>query len=197
MSVPRMWTGSVLNQHINFIHFKIPRKKEAHQFNKCGKLLVSLGSLMAYMRTHSGSRPYQCQECGYKFTTGSVLNRHINFIHFKIPRKKEAHQCNKGGEIFIVSLGSLMAYMRTHSGSRPYQCQECGYKFTTGSVLNRHINFSHFKIPRKNEAHQCNKCGEILVSLGFLIAYMRTHSGSRPYQCQECRYKFTTRSVLN
>ena len=110
---------------------------------------------MAYMCTHSGCRPYQFQECGYKFTTGSVLNRRINFIHFKIPRKKEAHQCNKCGKI-LVSLGSLTAYMRTQSDSRSYQCQECEYldRLTTESALKRHNKFIHLKLPRKKEAHQ-------------------------------------------
>ena len=140
----------------------------------CPKSFRQSGHIIAHTCTHSGVGPYQCQECGYKFTTGSVLNRHFNFIHFKIPRKKEAHQCNKCGNI-SVSLGSLMAYMRTHSGSRPYQCEECRYKFTTGSVLNRHINFIHFKIPLKKEARLLSS----LITV-FTLYLIHTHKLKPP-----------------
>ena len=66
------------------------------------------GGLSAYLRTHTGSKPFKCEVCSRRFKVSSSLAKHIRVHSGKKPFKCEF--CEKA---FIVS-SNLSQQIRAH-----------------------------------------------------------------------------------
>lgn len=50
---------------------------------------------------------------------------------------------------------------------------------------------------KKGKGHMpCNICGRIFNHRNSLVYHMRSHSGDRPHQCEQCGKNFFTKSAL-
>ena len=45
----------------------IPTDKKIHQFSECGKAFTCANYLCRHERSHSGGKPYECNQCGKDF----------------------------------------------------------------------------------------------------------------------------------
>nr|XP_010945385.2 zinc finger protein 296 [Camelus bactrianus] len=77
----------------------------------CTKTLSSFSNLKVHMRSHTGERPYACDQCPYACAQSSKLNPNSS---------------------------NLTVHRRSHTGERPYVCELCSYACAQSSKLNRH-----------------------------------------------------------
>ena len=79
--------------------------------------------------SHSGKRPFQCDDCDKAFKHSSSL-----VIHKMTHSGEKPFQCDECDKAFKLSF-SLVQHRRIHSGERPFQCDECDKTFRLSSFL--------------------------------------------------------------
>lgn len=121
----------------------------------------------------TGERPYICDQCGASFAYSSILAKHKKSVHQKI-RSFACQICDKR---FIVK-SKLSEHLFTHSGERPFVCDQCGRAFNRSSTLETHTLRVHQKHIR---LHPCTICDKRFFMLAELKKHSRTHTGTYLY----------------
>ncbi|KAJ1631974.1 hypothetical protein T492DRAFT_869005, partial [Pavlovales sp. CCMP2436] len=157
------------------------------------------GALELHKRTHSGERPYGCDEldCDFRAAEAGALK-----VHKRTHSGERPYACDEPGcEYRATTSGSLVTHKRTHSderpyagdqpgGERPYACDkpDCDFKATIPSWLAMHKH--------THSGERCFPCDEpgceySATQPGNLKSHKRTHSGKRPYACDApgCDYR--------
>ena len=69
------------------------------------------------------------------------LSFHIRTKHSTDQTK--VHQCPHCPYSTKHSAASLQYHIRTHTGEKPYSCEECDQRFTQSGYLNAHMRTKH------------------------------------------------------
>ena len=170
-----------LLQHMRFKHGKA---EKMYKCNICGNNYVQPGSLYVHQRKHIGGE-FECATCGTIYDTVFKLRKHLSRHKGKY---KECDICHK------QFMGSMTMHLRTHSGEKPFKCTYCQQQFSIGGNLRNHIKRVHL-LSKINECEQCIICTKNIY-VRHMESHMLFHSGSRPYQCNECGKSFTIRDRL-
>ncbi|KAH9418732.1 hypothetical protein DERP_004058 [Dermatophagoides pteronyssinus] len=140
------------------------------------ELANSLGTTITKIVSPSDYKPMKGKGKGNRkprISFISVVNG-ITLGSDGIRRKFHCSHCGNGKSFKTKS--HLQRHMLTHTGEKPYQCQECGAKFNQSSSLRNHIIAIH----TKRFPHTCTTCGK-----GFLMpAVLQKHISATGHQSE-------------
>ncbi|KRY09844.1 CLK4-associating serine/arginine rich protein [Trichinella patagoniensis] len=153
--------------------------------------------------------PLECTECGKTFSQRQCLRRHlrshVNFI--QCPVSGCTHKASKSGMARHVKenhADKLVDQRKEDSLLREklhFVCPNCGKHFAIARYLTRHVQRMHEgKKGKPRRLYECSVegCGLKFRSLVQLTDHNNTHTGSKPYVCEEsgCGHTFACRSSL-
>ncbi|GMR31149.1 hypothetical protein PMAYCL1PPCAC_01344, partial [Pristionchus mayeri] len=105
----------------------------------------------SFLEDEESRKPFNCEECGKRFTSQQYLENHlITHLDKDDPRKKRS-ECKVCGRT-LAGASSLSAHMQTHldendpeqaAKKRPFKCEECGIRFRNNANLRNHTKNAH------------------------------------------------------
>ena len=141
-----------------------------------------------HFRTHTGEKPFECQECHKHFGDSTGLKYHL-ITHSRI-RVKEL-KCGICNKKFVYSGSLNRHYLYKHKKVKKNSCNFCGKSFSGLTKLTTHM-ITHTKV----KAYKCQFCSNDFQSSGSLKIHIRVHAHEKLFQCQYCAQKFNCRSEL-
>ncbi|XP_048488140.1 zinc finger protein 37 [Plutella xylostella] len=88
---------------------------------------------------------------------------------------------------------SIVEHMKQIHNSRVYVCADCGIVIRKRAEYNKHIaTHSGASQPQKKQ-HECDICHKRCGSRNLLIEHMNYHKGNKPYCCEECGKRFSSK----
>ena len=85
---------------------------------------------------HSEERSFSCEYCDYRGKTKKFLDSHM------LCHKEPKHECPHCGKMFR-QISSFKHHIMTHTGEKPYHCQECSFKCIQPYDLTKHYSKTH------------------------------------------------------
>lgn len=117
----------------------------------------------------------------------------IDWIALNAPTQEKSftNVINVHSTYLSAHKGCLTVHLRTHTGKKPYKCDQCAYSTTTKNSLAIHLRTHTGERPYK-----CDQCTYLTTTKSSLSVHFRTHTGEKPYKCDQCTYSYTRKGTL-
>jgi KRAB domain-containing zinc finger protein len=145
--------------------------------DQCPKFVADKGNLKKHLRTHSFERPYLCNNCPKAFAQERYLKQHILNTHKQVEKIPSLH--------FAESLLRLEKTELMNSNEKPYHCPECPKSFNHIAHLKTHLRTHSGEKP-----FSCELCSKCFVDKDAVKKHMKTHTDEKPFLCYRCPKAF-------
>ncbi|XP_075392356.1 zinc finger protein 296 [Tenrec ecaudatus] len=187
----------------------------------CKKTLSSFSNLKVHMRSHTGERPYACDQCPYACAQSSKLNRHKKThrqVQTPSPCSSDTGQVQSAiappePANHATAPASTLQSSRGEGAAATAGVQEPGAPGGGASQASPGAATSDqdsepstsqvSPVPRKavsksrGPGGSCEFCGKYFANSSNLTVHRRSHTGERPYACEFCSYACAQSSKLN
>ncbi|XP_077186581.1 uncharacterized protein LOC143834000 [Paroedura picta] len=167
-------------------HPRIYVREKPFECAECGNKFSNVRTLKRHVRIHTGERPFECSQCGKKFSRSYDLQ-----LHERIHTGERPFECLQCGKKFSRK-HHLKFHVRIHTGERPFECSQCGKKFRRSCDLQLHE-----RIHTGERPFECSQCGKKFIRSSDLQLHKRIHTGERPFECSQRGEKFGQHNHLN
>ena len=111
-------------------------KEKSFTCSLCSKMFGRRDSLKKHMKIHSEDKPFLCMDCGKSFAHSQQLT-----VHAVCHSEHKPFLCGKT----FSKKDCLKDHCTSHSGSRTFECPECGKALVRGEHLKYHLKSMHDK----------------------------------------------------
>ena len=184
---------SKLKEHVRMVHelTKEEREKEKKfSCDICGHNFNRLDRLKTHQRVHSVDATFVCDVCNAPFNALYLLHNHQEHKHPEDYKKKLT--CKTCNQTFRTPT-DLKKHETTHTGIKPFACDQCDASFFNKGGLNYHLQNMHLKVPKKPV--YCNFCEKKGYWDGWLIRHKKKCKGPQ-HKCETCGKLFKSENAL-
>ncbi|XP_048482371.1 zinc finger protein 26 isoform X2 [Plutella xylostella] len=195
---------SRLTRHCASVHKIGPvfEKEKNKMCETCGKGFSSNHQLANHLRTHTGERPWRCEECPAAFAQNGSFYMHMKRMHGKTidrhGRETRADKvcCDVCGKEFSARCTLKVHYDYYHLKKTKFHCDTCDKYCRSAADLRKHAN-THASAARA--AIPCDTCGKTFKTRGAHTQHMKKHGLTvveRPFKCRSCDAAYSVRTNL-
>lgn len=138
-----------------------------------------------------GSSKYRCEKCSRSFYYEKSYLKHLKVNHGV--QTDTTLRCDVCQQTFRNRCNLKIHQRHVHSDERLFSCDICSKTFKRKKDVTRHRRQVH---EGGTDRHYCHICGKSLSSKTALTLHERTHSGHKPFKCDECGSSFAQSSAL-
>ncbi|CRK96018.1 CLUMA_CG009458, isoform A [Clunio marinus] len=172
-------------------NFRTEKGLKNHKFRPCRLPCEVCGKMVKKERLkrhliEAHFQPYQCDICGNKCSSKSVLARHM-ITHIDLEHRTKEFHCQIC-EISYFNKKTLRSHtLKYHEKSNHFTCSLCGRIYMTEKGLENH-KLRPCRLP-------CEFCGKMIRKEGLKEHLNGVHFNIKPYQCDICGNKFCKPSL--